>query len=65
MAHKKLKKALHAGNAPNKCLNKPQRQGINKMILQNHSTLFRTWFGLPFTLHLSMACFKCDIYFEY
>ena len=40
------------------------------MILQNHSTKsfqkllkFRTWFYLPYPLHLNMACFKFDIYF--
>ena len=26
---------------------------------------FRTWFCLPCTLHLTMVCFTCGIYFGY
>ena len=52
--------------------NKPQLKPRNKVILQNHSKKsfqkllkFRTWFCLPCTLHLNMACFKFDIYYGY
>ena len=71
MQHKNSEKASHADNAPSECLTEPQIKSRITMILHNHSldhfkNCLRLQLGcLPCTLHLNMACFRCDFYFGY